>query len=295
MIKSIPQKYCKEEFTQLMINPLLTCLIMNAEEIILLKYGNKVLINKFTSHPMRNKFPRSNIEIFEDEENTFYKELFSYNHLYLGYRNKGGGIQFFQNYFVKEDNRCLIQNKSLPIFQKEPTITRIMNRKEIEEYFNPLDYDAMYIMDRNGIISYAYNKKDGTVIKTNLIPNDEQIIELDRKNRTLRNKVACMANENYNDYEKKYNPRNLEKIKNIKIFGGVIGNFADFLVTVKDSKFDVKWFSLHFLEKDKFQLDFSPIFVLETNQEDILRYAESNPIEEVLEPSIKRVLINKNN
>jgi len=43
----------KNEYCHLLINPLLSCLIMDTEEIILLKYLNKLLINKYRNHPMQ--------------------------------------------------------------------------------------------------------------------------------------------------------------------------------------------------------------------------------------------------
>lgn len=282
------QSIKKEEYVQVKIQPLLSCLIMDAEEIILLKHINKVLINKFINHPMHYQNSLDVEEVVGEGLDRYYNELLSYNKLYLSYRN-GNGVQFFQSYFGKDGNSSYEMHKTLPIFHEEPTTTCIMSREEVEKYFNPLEYDGMYIMDINGIISYAYNKKDGIVINSDIIPSDEKIIIADKEKRKFDNKERCILKVNYDNWNQTFEPKSIKDIKNIKIWGGALNGYTDFLVTVKDGKFDVKWFRLKFLEQDKFQLDISPIYVSEPNQEDILEHDQHYPFE----PDTKRILVNK--
>lgn len=238
---------------EILVNPLLSCLIFDAEETILLKYMNKILINKYPFNDNNNN-------------NEYYNLLLDYNKLYLGYRNNGEGIQFFQYYAIKSGNKSYVYHKTLPFHEKGKLFTQIMTRKETEELFDPLKYDSMYIMDVNGIIYYAYNKKDGYIINKTIIPSDEEIIDLDIKKR--------------------------EEIKDIKIFGGVIfSEYKVLLVTSKDNKFDVRWFSLHFLEKDKFKFNYAPILTTVPNQNDILSYIGNNSLDENSNQNLKRILI----
>lgn len=289
-MEELREKNKKDENFQILINPLLSCLVMSADEIILLKHISKVLVNKYPNYASQNEFS------LEEEKEDYQKLLLSYNKLYLGYRNNGAGIQFFQYYAVKDGNRNYVYNKTLPFHERGKLFTQIMTREETEQLFNPLKYDSMYIMDVNGIIYYAYNKKDGYVIHKTIIPSDEEIINLEKKKRELNNKEACILRKDYEKYEQTFEQKKIEDIKDIQIFGGALfPEYKVLLVTSKEGKFDIRWFSLHFLEKDKFQFNYVPIGVLVPNQEDLLKYAQSNLVEEIPEANIERVLINKNN
>lgn len=260
---------------EILVNPLLSCLIFDAEETILLKYMNKILINKY---PFNN--------------NEYYNLLLDYNKLYLGYRNNGEGIQFFQYYAIKSGNKSYVYHKTLPFHEKGKLFTQFMTRKETEELFDPLKYDSMYIMDVNGIIHYAYNKKDGYIINKTIIPSDKEIIDLDTKKRDINNKMVFILREKDKNYEQIFTRKKIEEIKDIKIFGGIIfTEYKVLLVTSKDNKFDVRWFSLHFLEKNKFKFNYAPILTTVPNQDDILSYIENNSPDENSNQNIKRILI----
>ena len=56
MIKAIDKKYCIGDLVQLMPYTDSCHLIVNADEIILLKVGDKVLVNKYANHPSRNLY-----------------------------------------------------------------------------------------------------------------------------------------------------------------------------------------------------------------------------------------------
>lgn len=57
MIQAIDKKYCIGDLVQLMPYTDSCHLIVNANEIILLKVGSKILVNKYANHPSRNLFP----------------------------------------------------------------------------------------------------------------------------------------------------------------------------------------------------------------------------------------------
>ena len=83
MIKAIDSNYCIGDFVQLMPYTDACQLIMSTDEILLLKVGNKVLVNKYTNHPNRYLFPYSDKE--KNSINSYsnnYNQLFEYNKLY---------------------------------------------------------------------------------------------------------------------------------------------------------------------------------------------------------------------
>ena len=57
------------------------------------------------------------------------------------------------------------------------------------------------------------------------------------------------------------------------------------LLTVKDDKFDLKWFRIDFIEKDKFRLTSSPINIIEPTIDDVINFSRDNEIETTPEPS----------
>lgn len=287
MVVSIPEKYCQEDFVQLAINPKLGTLLFNVEEIILLKYGN-CIFDQYQNYKMREQLSISSESI---QKEGYFTEFFSYNKLYLSFTNNGEGIQFLKHYAIKEQEKSYIISESLPLLERNGRASSIMNREEVEKYFNPLEYDALYIMDVNGIIICAYNKKDGFAIKQTIIPSEEQIIKKELDKRTFTNKASCMISENYTNWQKSFKEKGIEEIKKLKLFGGLFGN-CDLLVTIKNGKLNVKWFELYFLEQDKFEFSYSDIPVLEPTREDILKEIEARNIEEIEEPStLKRILI----
>lgn len=288
MIESIPEKYCKEDAVQLVINSKLSTLLFNVEEIILLKYGN-CIFDQYQNYKMNEQLPNLSESVQKD---GYFTELFSYNKLYLNFINNGGGVQFFKHYVMKEQEKSYALSESLPLWERNSTMSMIMNREEVEKYFNPLEYDAMYIMDVNGIITCAYNKKDDFLINQTLIPTDEQIIEKELEKRTFTNKASCMINESYKNWSKYEEEKRIEEIKNLRLFGGIFRNNRDLLVTIKNGKLNVKWFALYFLEQDKFEFSYSDIPALEPNREDILKEIAKGNVEEIEAPNtLKRILI----
>lgn len=88
MIKAIDEKYCKNDLVQLMPVSSQSQLITSADEILFLKVGDKVLINKYEKHPSRSLFPYSD----KIKHSGNYTQLFEYNKQYLNYRGSFSGI-----------------------------------------------------------------------------------------------------------------------------------------------------------------------------------------------------------
>ena len=57
------------------------------------------------------------------------------------------------------------------------------------------------------------------------------------------------------------------------------------LLTVKNGKFDLKWFRIDFISKDKFKLTTSPIAVIEPTIDDVITYSSNYDIEYTPKPT----------
>lgn len=283
MIKAIDKKYCVDNLVQLMPYTDTCHLIVSADEIILLKIGNDILINKYSNHPSRHLFPFS-----EKEQNDWrhFTELFEYNKLYLNFSN----YRFIKNYFFKGSERALFLEESLPVDERTETIDSIeLNRSEIEKIFNSNNYDSMYIFDINGRILFVKNDKDKICMGDSIIPSDEEIIEMELLDRKGNYNIACVlnsANDNNENYEKANKKKKIEEIENFKICGpALFREYSHMLLTVKDGKFDLKWFEIDFVSKDKFKLTTSPVEIIEPTVDDVLTYSDNCNIEYIAEPT----------
>lgn len=287
MIKAIDKQYCKNNLVQLMNTSNFCNLIVSDDEIILLKTGDTVLINKYVNHPNRNLFPfHENIK-----NDGYFNELFEYNKIYLNFIGKVGGYGFQKMYFFKGTNRALFLDEALQVDERvDEENVRELNREEIEKIFNSKNYDSMYILDRNGTIIYASNKKDGYVIKKNIIPSDKEIIKMELEDRIFKYNIARSINhgiDTQENYEQSHKSKMIDEIKDINIYGPIgIKKYSDMLLTSKNGKFKLQWFKLDFIEKDKFKLTTSEIPIIEPTVDDVIKYSNNHEIEYTEEPSI---------
>lgn len=290
MIKYINKKYCKDDLVQLMLSCDFSNLIVSADEIILLKIGDKILVNKYVEHPNRMQFPFSDKVINDD----CYNELFEYNKVYLNYRASVGGYRFDKKYFFKGQDRAIFLSQGLPVDQ---TFTRDnsieLNRDEIEKIFDKNSYDSMYIFDRNGRIYFANNKKDGLLINKKIIPSDEEIIQLELSDRIGDYNIARAINpasNTHENYEKAHKVKTIDEIKDFNIYGSAIFNkYSHMLLTSTDGKFNLQWFRIDFIEKDKFKLTTNKVPIIEPTVDNVIMYARHNDIEYTREPSVPEV------
>lgn len=288
MIKAIASKYCRENLVQLM-NITDNCqLIVSADEIILLKIGNSVLINKYSNHSKRNQFPFNERE--QNDEDHF-TELFEYNKTYLNFKGSVGGIRLSKNYFFKGSNRALWLEESL--LGNERTNTEFstkLDRQEIEELFNCNNYDSMYIIDRNGRILFARNDKDNIKIGNKVIPSDDEIIEMEFNRRKESQKISDAINLAddivCNNNKKEYKRKTIDEINDFKIYGPTYtGKFKDIVITTKNGKFDIRWFKVDLIEENKFRLTFRIIDIKEPTIDDVITFSSNYEIENTPEPS----------
>lgn len=285
MIKAIDEKYCKNDLVQLMPYSSTTQLITSADEILFLKVGDEVLINKYEKHPSRNLFPYSD----KIKHSGNYTQLFEYNKQYLNYRGSFSGINIQQNYFFKGSNRALYLSDSLNIDDRNVEYNeQIMDRKNIENIFNSNNYDSMYLVDRNGIVQFAKSKKDGIVIDKKIIPSDKEIVKLEREERLSKHHIACAINDKIDTEEKEKSARkynSIDDIHNFKIYGPFLtANYSHILITSKDGVINATWFKLEFVKKDVFKITTSPIPVIEPTIDDVINYSSNHTIAKTNDP-----------
>lgn len=287
MIQAIDKKYCIGNLVQLMPYTDACHLIVSADEIILLKVGNKVLVNKYVHHPSRNLFP-----YHEKEKNDWghFTELFEYNKTYLNFRGSVSVFNFYKDYFFKGNDRALWLEESLPVDERYADENSVeIDRQEIEEIFNSNNYDSMYIIDRNGRMLFARNDKEKIHIGKNVIPSDKEIIEMELRERKVDYKIASVlthANDTTENFQKANTPKTIDEIRDFKVYGpALFAKYSHMLLTIKDGKFDLKWFRIDFVEKNRFRLTSGPINIVEPTIDDVIQFSSKNEIESTLEPS----------
>lgn len=286
MIRAIKEEYCKENLVQLIPYSDVCQLIIDKDEILLLKDGNNILINKYANHPKRFLFPYSDKEINYDYDNKRYTQLFEYNKIYLNFRSSVSGASLHKNYFFKGTKRALYLNETLSLDDRNLLKDeRYLTREETEKFFDSEQYDSMYILDKNGNIIYAKSNNDGVVIDKKIIPSDEEIIKSELENRTSIEKKLLGNNHDTTFITKQYSAKTIDEIENFSIYGPILfSDYSHILITVKDGNFDVKWFTLDFIQKDKFKLTTSNILVTEPTIDDVINYTENDTIRYIPDP-----------
>lgn len=289
MIKAVLEKYCKDNLVQLMPYTDHCQLIISADEILFLKIGNRILVNKYENHPSRYLFPYSdNIKYTEGFE-TRYNQLFEYHKIYLNFRGSVSGYRFDKSYFFKGTNRALYFSEVLEVDdRKTKDNVEYLTRNEVEKVFDCMQYDSMYVIDRNGTILFAKSRKDGSLITKKIIPSDKEIIEMEQQKRKSDLSLAKIFNESIVTAEKIKEVNTKQAIENIhefQLYGPILfRNYSHFLVTSLNGKFEMKWFKLDFVSNNKFRLTTSNIQVMEPTVNDVIAYSNHNKIENTDEP-----------
>lgn len=290
MIKAINQKYCKGNLVQLMPHTDECHLIVSANEIILLKIGDKVLVNKYSTHSSRNLFPYHEKEQIDWEHFT---ELFEYYKTYLNFKGSVRGYSFQKYYFFKGTDRALWLNEPLSVDERDAKKEYVdLDRNEIERLFDSTNYDSIYVIDISGNILFARNTKDKIRIGKRVIPSDNEIVKMELEKRKTDSNIGYNLGKAFNsfnnteNYQKANTPKTINEIRNFKVYGpALFAKYSNMLLTSKDGNFDLKWFRIDFIEKDKFRLTFSPIIIGEPTVDDVIQFSNNHEIEENYELS----------
>lgn len=290
MIEAVNKKYCNNNLIQLMHRENTCNLIVSDEEILLLRLGDKVIINSYENHPDRSLFPYSD----KAKNGPFYNELFEYRKPYLVFSGNYGGFNFELNYFFKGNDRALFWSETLQTDRREVNENEMtLSREEIENLFNKDNYDSMYVIDVNGKILYASNPKNGVVVSNQIIPSDEEIIEKDYLKRIGEAKMKSTMRRVIRDSEiteeddpSKVKRKTIEEIKDLTLYNSsLFDRFGHMMLTSKNGEFSINWFKIKFIEKDKFKLIYQPIYIKIPTNIDVINYLKNNKIEFTLDPS----------
>lgn len=286
MIRAVDRKYCNNDCVQIMTDRGICNLVIDDNEILYLRNGNKVLVDKFSSeHADKKLFP----VVGENSGYDSFYQLYDYNKLYLSFRGGVGGYTFHKLYFFKGTERALFVSDSLKLDDASKIEEKVvLNREVIEKVFNSDNYDSMYVMNRNGFIHFAKDSKHGILIDKKLIPSDEELEELDLEERIGDYTIARSLNPavaSHAAYEKAHTKRSIEEIDDLKLFGGaVLDNYSDLLLTIKDGIISLRWFRLYCIGKDKFKFIYSDVPVIVPTVDDVLNYHKDNDIRYTLDP-----------
>ena len=251
MIKSINEKYCQENLVQLMTYPSPTQLIVNSEEIILLKIGDRVVINKYSNHPKRECFP------FHEQErnmNGNFNELYKYQELYLNFRGYESHSDFQTYCFYPGTKKALMFNETLRTNSHKNLQAATLPREEIEKLFASSQYDSMYMFNSKGEIIFAKNPIDGNVLSREVLPSTEEINELVKP-----------------EPPKKMSARWLDLPTNI-------------ILTSTEGTLKLTRFKVAILKGNRYRLVTEEIPLIIPSVSEILEYANNNQIPETLEP-----------
>ena len=290
MISWIDSEQCKDNFIEVPSQRDTSDIIISPEEIMFLKQNDRITTSKSRSEILKNKHSNyldSNLPENNNKKNNTNKEsqthLYEYNKLYLSFSTYGG-ISSGIRYFFKGRNRAFYLKRGLSLDERGlKSHEQELTREKVEAIFDKNNYDSMYIIDLNVGILFANTKKDGTVINRNIVPNDDEIIEREMNGRIFDYDLACIFNpkiKTEDNYKAAHTPKPIDEIKDLKIYGSAIfNNYAQLLITSKDGKFNIKWFSLTYLEKDKFMLKTTEIKVIEPTVEDVIEYSKEHEIE----------------
>ena len=274
MYKIINSNYCDDKFVMDTVGNFSNHFIVSTDGIVYLKIGDKDLIRDDNNSENNFRFEVSGV--YRREVPIIYE----YNKQYLDFVEDRIGIGAKQNYYFKGTNRALHVKDYLHIDERytySENESHEMTRGKIEDIFNKDNYDAMYIL-AEGKLKYAYTKKDGLLLNDlvygeNLIPTDEQIIKLELEDRTFNNYIASAIRDDVspkNNHVKKQEPKTIDEIKNLKLYGGFLRNFVHMLLTVKNGKFNLMYFKIEFVEKNWFRLTTCSIPAIEPTVDDII-------------------------
>ena len=290
-MKAINEKYCKDNLVQLM--PCTDCcqLIMDTDEILFLKTGNNILINKYINHPRRYSFPYSDNEKHYEDCYLKYNQLFEYNKEYLDFKGSFSGFNIRKMSFFKGSKRALYATSYLNMDDRDLVgEVAILPREVIERIFDGNEYDSMYVIDRNGDILYAKSKNDGLLIERKIIPSEEEIVKNEYESRISKRKMAKKSTGTFKESDlESIKPKTIDEIKDYNIYGPCeisSNKYGHFLVTSKNGKFEIKYFKIDYVGYDNFKLTSNNILISKVTIDDVINYSKKNEIRYTSEPIV---------
>lgn len=270
MITIIPETQCNNILVEINENISPSTIIINEDGIVYYKKNNNIIMCDSNNN-------QNNIT-FDSQDKIVDRVFYKYNKPYFIFECKENGFWIEQKYFFKGTNRAICQSELLRIDEKNLPFenkTSILSREQLENYFNKEMYYAMYMINLEKFVEFAYNKTNGLVLDKKIIPSDEEIIKLDLEFRKEAQRFQIWAIESCYDCkikeEKRY-PRLIHRIKNLKIYGGLFKLFNHLLITNTNGKLNIQLFNLEFVSQDTFKLTTKTIPLINPSIDDVIDY-----------------------
>lgn len=239
-------------------NSFLERLIVNENELLLLNHNDDITINR--SGVMNLNGNRIKQKLYFD------KPYIDLSCTLIGSN--------FKNYILKRfDGSAVLFEQKLSDKNITSRTEQILTRDEVKKYFDHTNYDAMYLANKRLGLTFAYNKEDGIIIDHNIVPTNEELIELDWKQREMQLRLYHLF-----DDRNTCTPRILEtplaesidSLKNVDIYYSLSSDCSDILITSKNGKLKANWIYLSFLGKEQFRLITKEELLFERDTEFVL-------------------------
>ena len=192
MIKAVNDNKIKNNLVLGKVYIDMDTLIINPREVMLLKVGNNIIKNKYVTGADRLNFPLCGEMKIDD---SHYKMVFEKDMQYIhfdGHRD----FSLYSEYYTDIKNKTVRYNESTMInsINKEEFE---LSYDEINNIFNPYNYDGMYILNTSGDVLSAYNRKDGIIIDNKIISDDDKDKISVNNNDEFNNIVITVSNNKY--------------------------------------------------------------------------------------------------
>lgn len=82
--------------------------------------------------------------------------------------------------------------------------------------------------------------------------------------------------------KREYKRKTIDEINYFKIYGPThTGKFKDIIITIKNGKFDIRWFKVELIEKNNFRFTFRIIDIKEPTIDDVITFSSNYEIENI--------------
>ena len=212
-------------------------LIMDSDGVLLLVKDGKILFDKFGYRRNKNEVGMR----------------FNYNKIYLIFKSSLVESDIMVRVYMEDEFGSIVNEYCLE--PKDEVEEAILSRNFLMENFSFDDkkMDGLYVIDlKKGVLS-AQNGIDGVLLNNFVIPSDDEICEMEyefqKQNHRLFNLIR-----GYDDGDLVVKKK-IEDIKYYPIVQGVYYHCQNYLyIMVKDGNFDIYFFEVVCMGKDKFKL-----------------------------------------
>lgn len=174
MIKTVDKEYVKDNLVQLMIGTNDNEIILDGENLLLLKVDNVIYVNKYLNHPKRALFPYQDIPMHKVDDVELYNVLFEVDKDYLIYEMNSYTDNIIMSRFAKIDSGALWREEASDDYDDMDFHTTTYTKEELARLFDPDNYDSLFVIDTHGRIVIASTQSDGKILNGEFLPTKEE-------------------------------------------------------------------------------------------------------------------------